>query len=197
MTIQNSSKGLYKDKGSRFIAFAIPIETVDEAKKELDILHKNYHDARHICYAYILGADMSLYRAYDDGEPSGTGGRPIYGVLLSNKLTNVLIAVVRYFGGVKLGTGGLITAYREAAADAIKNGEIIENVVQSYFNLSFEYSSMNTIMNLLKEKKCSIIKQDFGNNCEMQFCVQKDLAETIKSKLQLIENLQLKLLKTK
>ena len=129
LTIKNLSEGIYKEKGSRFIAFAYPIETVNSAKEIIQSLHKKYHDARHICYAYVLGADKAEFRANDDGEPSGTAGKPIYGVLLSNNLTNVLIAVVRYFGGVKLGTAGLINAYREASIDAIKNTEIIEKTI--------------------------------------------------------------------
>ncbi len=197
LTIKTLSEGLYKEKGSRFIAFAIPIETIEEAKGHLNRLHKKYHNARHICYAYILGVDKSIYRVYDDGEPSGTAGKPLHGALLSNDLTDVLIAVVRYFGGVKLGTGGLITAYREAAVDAINNSEIIEKTVQVYYSISFQYPVMNDVMRLLKDKDCKIIVQSFDNHCEIEFSVRKSDAGFLESKIQLVDNLKLKLLKTK
>lgn len=197
LTIRNSSEGLYKEKGSRFIAFVYPIEAADEVKEIVQSLRKKYHDARHICYAYILGADSSEYRVNDDGEPSGTAGKPIHGVLLSNNLTNVLIVVVRYFGGVKLGTSGLITAYRDAAMDAINHAEIINKTVQVYYFISFQYTAMNAVMSLLKEKDCEITKQLFDNDCMIEFSVRKLHAEDLENKIKLVESLILKLLKTK
>lgn len=196
LTIKGQSEGLYKEKGSRFIAFAIPVKSADEVKEEIQLLHKKYHDARHICYAYILGAEGAEYRANDDGEPSGTGGKPIHGVLLTHKLTDVLIAVVRYFGGVKLGTSGLIAAYREAASDAILQSEIIEKTVACYYTVSFQFITMNDVMRILKDKGCDIVEQSFDNDCEIHFKVRKSMASLIESSLIKIPKIKVKLLKT-
>jgi len=194
LTIKQDSEGLYKEKGSRFIAFALSVESAEEIKVKLQFFHKEYHDARHICYAYVLGADAAEFRANDDGEPSGTAGKPIYGVLLSNKLTNVLIVVVRYFGGVKLGTSGLITAYREAAMDAINNVQIIEKTVELSYIVSFEYTLMNDIMRVLKEKGCEIIKQTFDNDCVIQFKIRKLNAKDMENRMMKIDKVKLTLI---
>jgi uncharacterized YigZ family protein len=146
-TIKSTSEGIYKEKGSKFIAYAYPVRSIDEIKTILDGLKKEYYDARHICYAYSLEADGSAYRSNDDGEPSGTAGKPIHGVLLSNNITFALIVVVRYFGGVKLGTSGLIHAYREAAADVILNNEIIERTVDLEYLIRFEYHERRKLRN--------------------------------------------------
>lgn len=173
LTIKSPSEGIYKEKGSRFIAYAYPVNSVVEAKNILDELKKKFYDARHICYAYSIGPEALETRANDDGEPSGTGGKPIQGVLLSNNITNVLIAVVRYFGGVKLGTGGLIQAYRAAAADAIENNEIIEKIVEISYTISYDYLQMNEVMKVIKEQDCQIVKQNFELRCEIEFDVSK------------------------
>lgn len=189
LTIQRSSDGLYKEKGSRFIAYAFHVSNTDEVKAHLQDLHKQYHDARHICYAYALGFDAAEFRANDDGEPSGTGGKPIHGVLLSNKLTYTLIAVVRYFGGVKLGVSGLIHAYREAAIDAILNNEIIEKTVDVEFRVSFEYPLMNELMRIVKEENCEITAQNFEMTCTLAFKIRKNDAEKVSQRLQKVEGL--------
>lgn len=196
LTIKKLSEGLYKEKGSRFIAFAIPVKTTDEVKENMQLLHKKYHDARHICFAYVLGTEASEYRVNDDGEPSGTGGKPIHSVLLTHKLTDVLIAVVRYFGGVKLGTAGLISAYREAASDAIENAEIMERKVECYYTISFQFTNLNDVMRVLKEKGCDIIKQSFDNECIIDFKVRKSMALIIESNLMNIAKIKVRLLKT-
>lgn len=191
LTIQQTSEGLYKEKGSRFIAYAYPVETVDEVKNILLQLRKQYHDARHICYAYSIGIETPETRANDDGEPSGTAGKPIHGVILSNKINNVLIAVVRYFGGVKLGASGLINAYREAAADAISNNEVIEKTIQTAFCISFEYPFVNDVMRIMKEEECNIITQNFDLDCAIRFNIRKANADKVKTRLEKIERIKI------
>ncbi len=190
-TIKNLTEGLYKEKGSRFIAFAYPVQTIEQVKEILAQLHKKYHDARHICYAYSIGADASETRVNDDGEPSGTAGKPIQGVLLSNKLTFVLIAVVRYFGGVKLGTSGLITAYREAAADAIANAEIIEKTVDVAYQIWFEYPFLNDVMRIMKEEDCELFEQQFDMTCRIHFKIRKALEKQVLGRLEKVERLKI------
>lgn len=150
-TIATPSEGLYKEKGSKFLAFAYPVKNVEEVKQHLEQLRKDYYDARHHCYAYILGATKEAYRANDDGEPSGTGGRPIHGQLLSADLTDTLIVVVRYFGGILLGASGLANAYKAAARDAIENATIIEKNITTSYTLCFEYGLMNEVMRMIKK----------------------------------------------
>ena len=145
-TIAEASKAIYTEKRSRFIAYAIPVLSTRDVKNEIDKLKKEFYDARHVCWAYMLGADRLEFRSNDDGEPSGTAGKPILGQINSNELTNILVAVVRYFGGIKLGTSGLIVAYREAAADAIREAGIIEKTVDIQISFGFEYPFMNDVM---------------------------------------------------
>lgn len=190
-TITNTSEGIYKEKGSKFIAYAYPVNTLEEIKSIIDELKKKYYDARHICYAYALGANGAIFRANDDGEPSGTAGKPIHGVLLSNNITYTLIAVIRYFGGVKLGTSGLIHAYREAAADAILNNEIIEKTVDIFFQISFEYPLLNEVMRIMKEEDCIMLKQNFEMTCEISFKISKANAEKVAQRLEKISGLVL------
>lgn len=190
-TIKSTSEGIYKEKGSKFIAYAYPVRSIDEIKTILDGLKKEYYDARHICYAYALEADGSAYRSNDDGEPSGTAGKPIHGVLLSNNITYTLIAVVRYFGGVKLGTSGLIHAYRESAADAILNNEIIERTVDLEYLIRFEYPLMNEVMRIMKEENCEMLTQQFEMTCEIEFRICKAQAEKVVQRLLKIEGLTL------
>ncbi|MBR1809934.1 MAG: YigZ family protein [Paludibacteraceae bacterium] len=163
-TILQPANGLYKEKGSRFLAFAEPVETEQEAKQRLAYYRKEYYDARHVCYAWMLGADREQFRQSDDGEPSGTAGRPILGQINSRHLTNILIVVVRYFGGILLGTGGLVVAYKEAASDALANAQIVEKDVTVRRTLRFNYEKMNNVMRTLKDIDARIISQDYEND---------------------------------
>jgi len=172
-TITSPAEGLYKDKGSKFLAFAHPVRDAEEIKELLDHYRKEYYDARHVCYAYMLGADQEEFRANDDGEPSGTAGRPILGQIRSQNLTNVLIVVGRYFCGILLGTGGLIVAYKEASQDALSHAEIVERAVMLPRTLRFPYEKMNEVMRTLKDINAHIISQDWADglciiNCEIE-----------------------------
>ena len=178
-TIEGPSQGLYKDKGSKFIAHAFPCRTVEDAKAHLEQVKKEYHDARHHCYAYILGFDKSEFRMNDDGEPSGTAGKPIYGQLLSYDLTNVLVVVVRYFGGTKLGVRGLINAYKFATQDAIQNNVIVTKVIRETYRLTFNYADMNHVMRIMKEEGLKQTGQDFQMPCTLDFSVRKKNAERV------------------
>ena len=172
-TIKAPSQGLYKEKGSKFIAFAFPVRTLEEIKTQLEQLRKDYFDARHHCYAYILGANKDAWRANDDGEPSGTGGRPIYGQLLSADLTDTLVVVVRYFGGILLGASGLANAYKTAARDAIANAEIIEKTIDIRYRLHFEYVAMNDVMRIIKDFGLTQMHQDFNLDCRLEVSVRQ------------------------
>ena len=194
LTIKSISEGLYKEKGSRFIGYAFPLSSSEEIKAILSDLQKQYHDARHICYAYVTGFGSENYRVNDNGEPSGTAGRPILGAIRSNNLTNVLVVVIRYFGGIKLGTSGLITAYKEAAEDAINNGTIIEKIIERHYEVLFQYLQINEIMRILKELECTILKQEFDINCSIQFKIRKNDAERVEEKIQKTENTKLQFL---
>jgi uncharacterized YigZ family protein len=177
-TIIAPTEGLYKEKGSKFLSFAIPVNSVEEVKEIVKDFRKEYYDARHVCYAYMLGADRKEWRANDDGEPSGTAGRPIIGQLNSFQLTNILVVVVRYFGGVLLGTGGLVTAYKEATADALNRAQIIEKNVTEIFSIYFDYILMNDIMRVIKETNAEILEQIFENNCRIKLSVCKSEEQT-------------------
>ena len=183
-TIAAPSQGYFIDKRSKFYAFAYPVGTEDEIKEHLSALKKQYHDARHHVYAWILGADKTHYRTNDDGEPSGSSAKPIYGQLLANDLTNIVIFVVRYFGGVKLGVPGLINAYRTAAQDAIQNAEIIEKAVETCFELRYDYLLMNEVMKILKEEPVTIIEQTFDNQCRILFRTRRCHSDKIKKRLE-------------
>jgi uncharacterized YigZ family protein len=172
-TIASESKGLYKDRGSKFMAFAFPVINEDEVKLHVQQLKKKYHDAKHYCYGYRLGTENQQYRVNDDGEPSGTAGKPIYGQILSYELTNILIVVVRYFGGTLLGTSGLIHAYREAAKNCLNNATIIKLTVQDELTLRFSYEVMNSIMRVIKEEDAVIIEQHFESDYSLKLNVRK------------------------
>ena len=176
-TIAAPSEGIYKEKGSKFMAFAYPVHSVDEVKVHLEHLRKEYFDARHHCYAYILGADKQTYRANDDGEPSGTGGRPIHGQLLSFDLTDTLVVVVRYFGGVLLGASGLANAYKAAARDALQNATIEQRTIDVVYRLRFEYVLMNDVMRILKEQNLVPRNQQFDTDCQMEIAIRKSQAD--------------------
>lgn len=177
LTIAGEAEGIYKDKGSKFLAFAVPAESIEDVKEQLEQFRQRYHDARHVCYAYMLGAERQDYRANDDGEPSGTAGRPILGQINSRQLTNILIVVVRYFGGILLGTGGLITAYKEAASDALSRAEIVEKDVMIRKTLHFPYEKMNEVMRLLKDTQAVITRQDFDGECIIECNIKLSYAD--------------------
>lgn len=175
-TIAAPSEGLYKEKGSKFLAFAYPVRTIDEVKDHLEQLRKDYFDARHHCYAYILGARKDAFRANDDGEPSGTGGRPIHGQLLSADLTDTLIVVVRYFGGILLGASGLANAYKTAARDAIDHAQIIEKTIDARYRLAFAYETMNDVMRILKDYDLKPENQNYNLDCTLEVSVRQSLS---------------------
>lgn len=190
-TITEKAEGVYKEKGSKFISFAIPVTTANDVKIIIDNYKKEFYDARHVCYAYMLGSERNNYRSNDDGEPSGTAGRPILGQINSKELTNILVVVIRYFGGILLGTGGLTTAYKEATLDAINNATIIEKTVDLAFNITFDYVQMNDIMHVIKLFNPQIRKQSFDNECYMQLVIQKQNAALFTSKLIKVPSLKL------
>ena len=176
-------EGYYSEKRSKFLAFSHHVETVDQIKSILSEYRKKYYDARHVCYAYVLGNDRADFRSNDDGEPSSTAGKPILGQINSKELTNILIIVVRYYGGVNLGTSGLITAYREAAADAISNSEIIEKLVEETISYSFTYPMMNDVMRIVKDMSPRIVSQTFDNTCEITLAIRKSEADELRNRL--------------
>lgn len=191
-TIANISEGYITEQRSKFISFALPVQTPEEVKEKVDTFRKQYYDARHVCWAYMLGADRTVFRANDDGEPSSTAGKPILGVINSNGLTDILIVVIRYFGGVKLGTSGLIVAYRAAAQDAVDNAEIIEKTVDEDITIIFEYPFLNGIMKVIKEDNPQIISQQFDMDCEMTLRIRKGEIEKLKSKLLKVDSARIK-----
>jgi uncharacterized YigZ family protein len=182
-SIAARSEGLFKDNGSRFIALAYPVETEDEVREIVAALKKEYHDARHHCYAYRLGYKGDRFRANDDGEPSGSAGRPILGQIDSLGLSDVLVVVVRYFGGIKLGIPGLIRAYKTSTADALGQAEIVEKVAGKRFRLTFDYLSMNGVMKVLKDLGLTPAGQDFGLQCSLEVRVRLALEEDFRSRL--------------
>ena len=192
-TINYSSEGIYKEKGSKFLSFAIPVTNIDEIKQILEKYRKDYYDARHVCYAYMLGDEHDIYRANDDGEPSGTAGRPILGQINSFELTNILVIVIRYFGGILLGTGGLITAYKVAAADAIKRAEIIEKTVKSEIIIRFEYPLLNDVMRIIKELDAQIITQQFETECLIKVSVSRQFSGVLRTRLENIFGVNIEL----
>ncbi|MBO4215773.1 MAG: YigZ family protein [Bacteroidaceae bacterium] len=189
-TIKALAEGAYSEKRSKFLAFAMPVRSVEEVKQLVSEYQKKYYDARHVCYAYMLGAERLEFRANDNGEPSGTAGKPILGQINSNELTDILIIVVRYFGGVKLGTSGLIVAYRLAAAEAIAAAEIIEKTVDKDVTFFFEYPFMNDVMRIVKEENPQIVKQDFDNSCSMTLRIRKDAMPRLKARLEKVSSLR-------
>lgn len=190
-TISAPSQGIYKERGSRFLAFAYPVFNEEEIKSIQKQLRREYHDARHHAYAFRLGAGKKLYRAGDDGEPSGSSGMPIFGVIQSNDLTNILIIVVRYFGGTKLGIPGLINAYRMAATDAIVHSDIVTDTEKDRFIVEFPYSSMNTVMKMIKEMRLEPISQQFDNLCRITLDIRKRDSSLFSDKMLKTEGLQI------
>jgi len=189
-TISGVSKGLFSEKKSKFISFAIPVQNVDEIKEEVQNYRKEYYDARHVCWAYMLGAERKEFRANDDGEPSGTAGKPILGQINSNELTDILVIVIRYFGGIKLGTSGLIMAYKEAAIEALRNAEIIEKTVDFDISFQFEYPFMNDVMKIVKDLNPDILEQTYDMDCSMTLRIRKSLFEQLSSRLEKVESIR-------
>jgi len=189
-TIVEPSEGIYTEKRSKFIAIALPVRTLDEIKAHLETYQKKYYDARHVCYAYMLGAARKDFRANDNGEPSGTAGKPILGQINSYGLTDVLIVVIRYFGGIKLGTSGLIQAYKAAAIEAIQAARIIEKTVDEEITFFFEYPFMNSVMRIVKEEEPSIVRQGYEHDCSMTLRIRKGSMPRLKSRLEKVETLR-------
>jgi len=188
-TIEAPAEGIYKEKGSKFIAKAYPVKSDEQVKVILEQVKEDFHDARHHCYAYILGPTGNRWRANDDGEPSGTAGKPIHGQLLSFNLTNILVVVIRYFGGTKLGVSGLINAYKTATHDALSNAKIITRTVDAIYKVTFSYSMMNEAMRLVKELNLQIVEQHFDNTCTIKLRVRRSIESEFLSRCSKIEGL--------
>ena len=182
-TISATGEGYYTEKRSKFLAFAHHVETVGEIKSIVAEYRKKYYDARHVCYAYMLGAGREVFRANDDGEPSSTAGKPILGQINAHALTDILIVVVRYYGGVNLGTSGLIVAYREAAADAIAHSTVEMRQVEELVTYTFSYPQMNDVMRILKEMNPRIVSQTYDNTCEIRLSIRQSEAEQLRQRL--------------
>lgn len=195
-TIDQSSEGVFRDKGSKFIAYTYPIRNENEVKDILTTLRNEHPKARHWCYAYRLSPDRTIFRVNDDGEPSGSAGRPILNTLLSNDLTDILVVVVRYFGGTLLGIPGLINAYKTATQEAINQAEIVEKTLKDVYELRFDYSQMNDIMRITKEEELTVIKQDFDNQCRMEIGIRKIKVNAVIDKLQQTTDVSLQYLFT-
>ena len=189
-TIESESESIYTEKRSKFIAIALPVRTLSEIKALLEVYQKKYYDARHVCYAYMLGAERKDFRANDNGEPSGTAGKPILGQINSNELTDILIIVVRYFGGIKLGTSGLIVAYRTAAAQAIAEATVIEKTVDEDVSVIFEYPFMNDVMRIVKEESPEILEQSYDMDCMMKLRIRKSAMPRLHDRLEKVETLR-------
>ena len=189
-TIKSKSEGTYSELRSKLLAFAHPVTTVDEAMALVEQYQKKYYDARHVCYAYMLGHERLVFRANDNGEPSGTAGKPILGQINSNELTDILIVVVRYFGGVKLGTSGLIQAYKAAAAEAIAAATIIEKTVDEEITIAFEYPLMNQVMRVVKEEEPAILSQTFDNDCQMTLAIRASQMPRLRDRLLKVDGLR-------
>lgn len=190
-TIADVSEGLYTEKRSKFIAVALPVKTVEEIKEHLEVYQKKYYDARHVCYAYMLGHERKDFRANDNGEPSGTAGKPILGQINSNELTDILVIVVRYFGGIKLGTSGLIVAYKAAAAEAIAAATILEKTVDDEVTVLFEYPFMNDVMRIVKEEEPEIVDQLYDMDCCMTLRIRRSCMPRLRERLSKVETARL------
>ena len=190
-TVAGPSEGQYKEKGSKFLAFAHPVNSRDEIRSKVEALKKQYYDARHHCYAWILGSEGQQIRAFDDGEPNHSAGDPILGQIRSRSLTNTLVVVVRYFGGTKLGIGGLVNAYRTAAADALDQNNIIEQFVFEQFTIQYDYPSTSSVMSVIEETGADIVVQEFNENCRLTLQIRKRDAERLEKKLKVIHGVSI------
>lgn len=189
-TIAAPSEAIYTEKRSKFIAIALPVRTVEEVKMRLEEYQKKYYDARHVCYAYMLGHERKDFRANDNGEPSGTAGKPVLGQINSNELTDVLVIVVRYFGGIKLGTSGLIVAYRTAAAEALAAAAFVERTVDDEVEVLFEYPFMNDVMRVVKEEEPTIVSQTYDMDCMMRLRIRRLSMPRLRARLEKVETLR-------
>jgi len=194
--IQEPTEGFFKDKGSKFIAHSFLVKNEDEIKSHLQELRKKYYDARHHCYSWILNPDKSAYRINDDGEPSGSAGRPIHGQLQSYDLTNIMVVVIRYFGGTKLGIPGLINAYKTATKEALNAAKIHELHVKDVYQVAFQYPDMNIVMKILKDEELKLFNQDFGMDCKLMFSVRKLESDRVFEMFRKIHTLKIKYVKT-
>jgi uncharacterized YigZ family protein len=195
-TIEKPSEGLFKDKGSRFISYAFPVNSEEEIREIVQSIKKEHHSARHHCYAWRLGAEKSLFRANDDGEPSSTAGKPILGQIQTFDLTNILIVVVRYFGGTLLGVSGLINAYRNAALDAVNQAVIIEKLVEKWLLIEFDYLAMNEVMKVFKDEKLPQIDPQFDLRCKINTPIRIGESDRIEAMLLKIESVQITIIQT-
>ncbi len=186
LTVADAAEGEYTEKRSKFLSFAFHVESAEEVKVIVNEYKKKYYDARHVCYAYMLGSKCDVFRSVDDGEPSGTAGKPILGQINSNELTDTLIIVVRYFGGIKLGTSGLIDAYKAAAAEVIANATVEERTVNSIVRVTYDYALMNQVMRVVKEEEPKIRVQDFQMECVLELEIRNNKLEGLLNKLRLI-----------
>ena len=180
----NLSEGFYSEKRSKFLAFAVHVTSEQQVKEIIQQYRKKYYDARHVCYAYVLGANREVFRANDDGEPSSTAGKPILGQITKNELTDILIIVVRYYGGVNLGTSGLIIAYRTAAASAIENADVVLRYCEEEIDFKFPYIMMNDVMKVIKEMQPNIVSQKYDNLCEFKLSIRCSLSHILREKLE-------------
>lgn len=193
LSLKNASEGMYKEKGSKFLAFAYPITTNEQIKEKIDALKKQYYDARHHCYAFVLKPEEGreeAFRANDDGEPAHSAGDPILGQIRSNNLLDVLVVVVRYFGGTKLGVSGLINAYKAAAADAIAHNKIVEKIVKRQVAIQYEYAATNEVMQLIQQYDLDILEQNFEKNCYAKLSARRSQWSEVKDKLQQTEGVE-------
>lgn len=196
-TIASSSQGIYKEKGSRFVSFAVPVSGQEEIKPIIDKIRKEHHEARHHCYAYIIGHERIIWRVNDDGEPSGTAGKPILGQINSFGLTNIIIVVSRYFGGTLLGVSGLINAYRSAAESALRNAELTEKTVNEYYKITYPYISMNDVMKILKEENIGQSEQSFDIECHILLNFRVSVKEKVLNRLSRIDGLNYRYIETR
>lgn len=196
-TIKQPSEGLYKEKGSKFISLAYPVSSEKDIKPILDNLRNLYHDARHHCYAYLIGYENEIYRINDDGEPSSSAGKPILGQIRSHFLTNILVVVIRYFGGTLLGVGGLINAYKNAAADAIKNAKIITVKLADFYRISFNYPVMNDVMRILKEENTVQVNQKFDLSCMVEIKLARNTSKKVLDRLNIVKDVNIDFIGTK
>lgn len=190
-TVRDLSEGTYTEKRSRFLSFAMPAHTPDEVKALVDTYRKKYYDARHVCWAYMLGPTRTAFRAVDDGEPSSTAGKPILGQINSHNLTDILIIVVRYFGGIELGTSGLTAAYRTAAAEAISAAHIEERTVDEMITITFDYQHLNSVMRIVKEDKPDVLSQSFELTCLMTLRIRQSRMDALKGRLLKVDTLRI------
>jgi uncharacterized YigZ family protein len=191
LSVKDESRGTFRDKASRFIAIATPVSSEPEAKEKLESIRKSYYDANHHCYAYRLGPAGDVYRINDDGEPSGTAGRPIHGQIQSHGFSDVLVVVTRYFGGTKLGVPGLINAYRTAAEEALSKAVPVSKVLTDTMEVTFDYPKMNAVMKILKEPGITILKQDLEQSCKVRFSVRRSKSDEVKQRLSKVINISI------